>query len=126
MVVIGLVLFFAAAVFGLDVADKNRFRTRDIQAFGDSLGVSGAAHLYVIGAITGAALVLGLGLILAGLGRKGAKARARHHERKTTEARESELSELRRQNAELGQELGSRNEPPAGSAGPGGTAPTTD
>jgi hypothetical protein len=101
MVIIGLVLFLAAAIFGIDVADKNRFGTRDIQAFGDSLGLSGGAHLYILGAITGAALVLGFVLILAGLGRKGSKARSRRRERKALVHQDSEVEGLRRQNEEL-------------------------
>jgi hypothetical protein len=108
MIIIGLVLFLAAAIFGVDVADKNRFRTRDIQAFGDSLGVSGAAHLYVIGAITGAALVLGLALVLAGLGRKGSKARSRRRERKDLAHQDTEVERLRRQNEEMRLELDGR------------------
>jgi Tfp pilus assembly protein PilO len=101
MVIIGLVLFVAAAVFGVDLTVKNRFATRGLHVFGESLGISGSAHIYVLGAITGAALILGLALLLAGLRHKGSRAVERHQERKVMTSRTSELEALRAENAEL-------------------------
>jgi hypothetical protein len=102
MVIIGLVLFVAAAIFGVDLADKNRFvLPRQIEVFGQNLGVNGSGRLFVIGAIVGAALLLGLVMILAGLRRKGAKASARRQERKGVHAQRGELQRLRIENAEM-------------------------
>jgi hypothetical protein len=114
MLIVGVILFLAAAIFGLDVVDKNRFRIRAIRAFGDNLGVSGAAHLYIVGAITGAALVIAIMLILAGLRRKGSKARTRRRERKAADKQEGELSRLRAQNERLAQRNDDRRGPGSG------------
>jgi hypothetical protein len=115
MILVGVVLFLAAAIFGLDIVDKNRFRIRAIRAFGDNLGVSGAAHLYIVGAITGAALVVALLLILSGLRRKGTKARIRRRERKAAAKQEGELARLRTRNDRLGSGYEDRGGPRSGS-----------
>jgi hypothetical protein len=101
MVIIGLALFVVAGVFGVDLAAKNRFATRNIHVFGENLGVSGSAHLYVLGAITGAVLIVGFALLLAGLRRKGSKATQHHRERQLITHHETELEQLRRENADL-------------------------
>jgi hypothetical protein len=46
------------------------------------LGIGNAAELFIIGAIAGAILLLGISMMLAGLGRKGTKARQHRAERK--------------------------------------------
>jgi hypothetical protein len=51
--------------------------------FGQTLGIHSAAAFFIIGAITGAVLLLlGIALMLAGTRRKGVKARRRRTERK--------------------------------------------
>jgi len=111
MVIIGLALFVVAGAFGVDLASNNRFPTRNIHVFGESLGVSGSAHLYVIGAITGAALVVGIGLLLAGLQRKGSKATQHHREHKMIDSHESELERLRAENSDLRRRLDASERP---------------
>lgn len=50
--------------------------------FGQTLGIHHAAELFIIGAITGAVLILGLAMIMAGLRRKGTKAKRHRADRK--------------------------------------------
>jgi hypothetical protein len=95
MIIIGLVLLIAAAGFGLDLVWKNQYSVRSPELFGQTLGIHNAAVFFVIGAITGAALLLGLALLLAGLRRKGSKARQRRQDRR--EARNASLERDRAQ-----------------------------
>ncbi|MDQ6849446.1 MAG: hypothetical protein M3070_05620 [Actinomycetota bacterium] len=115
MIIIGVVLLLAAAVFGLDLLWKNTFKLNNpVVVFGQSLGIDHAGWLFLAGAITGAAIMLGIGLILAGMRRKGHRAvenrRDRKRARKTEEAREK----LESDNASLRDDLErERNSPPA-------------
>jgi hypothetical protein len=95
MIIIGLVLLIAAAGFGLDLVWKNQYSVRSPELFGQTLGIHNAAVFFVLGAITGAALLVGLALLLAGLRRKGSKARQRRQDRK--EARNASLERDRAQ-----------------------------
>lgn len=95
MIIIGLVLLIAAAGFGLDLVWKNQYSVRSPELFGQTLGIHNAAVFFVIGAITGAALLLGLALLLVGLRRKGSKARQRRQDRR--EARNASLERDRAQ-----------------------------
>jgi hypothetical protein len=95
MIIIGLVLLIAAAGFGLDLVWKNQYSVRSPELFGQTLGIHNAAVFFVIGAITGAALLLGFALLLAGLRRKGSKARQRRQDRR--EARNASLERDRAQ-----------------------------
>lgn len=101
MVIVGLLLLLAAGIFGVDLAVKNRFSTRDLYGFGEDLGISGSAHIYVLGAITGAAIIIGVTLVVAGLGRKQGKATERRRVRETATTRTSEVERLRAENTEL-------------------------
>lgn len=85
MIVIGLLVLIIAAAFGIDLIWKNDVHIANPTVFGERLGIHSAASLFVIGAITGAAFLLGVALLLWGVRRKGAHALSRHHER--TEAR---------------------------------------
>jgi hypothetical protein len=53
------------------------------------------------GAITGGAIILGLALLIAGLGRKGSKAAQHRRERKEAESTQDSLESLRIENADL-------------------------
>jgi hypothetical protein len=95
MIIIGLVLLIAAAGFGLDLVWKNQYSVRSPELFGQTLGIHNAAVFFVIGAITGAVLLVGVALLLAGLRRKGSKARQRRQDRR--EARNASLERDRAQ-----------------------------
>jgi hypothetical protein len=95
MIIIGLVLLIAAAGFGLDLVWKNQYSVRSPELFGQTLGIHNAAVFFVIGVITGAVLLVGLALLLAGLRRKGSKARQRRQDRR--EARNASLERDRAQ-----------------------------
>ena len=101
MIVIGLVLLIGAAVFGLDLIWKNHYPIRSPALFGQTLGIHNAAGFFIIGAIAGAALLLGIVMMLAGLRRKGAK--ARRHRADRTEARNAgrDLDRAQEENDEL-------------------------
>jgi hypothetical protein len=111
MIIIGFALFVVAGVFGVDLAAKNRFPTRNLHVFGENLGISGSAHLYVLGAVTGAAVVIGLALLFAGLQRKGSRSTQRHREHKLIGSHEGELERLRAENADLRSRLDASDEP---------------
>ena len=81
MIIIGLVLLIVAAVFGLDLIWKNHYTTRSPALFGQTLGIHNAAEFFIIGAIAGA-MLLGIAMMLAGLRRKGAKAKRHRADRK--------------------------------------------
>jgi hypothetical protein len=82
MIIIGLVLLIGSAVFGLDLIWKNHYTIRSPALFGQTLGIHHAAELFIIGAIAGAVLLLGIAMMLAGLRRKGTKARQHRAGRK--------------------------------------------
>jgi hypothetical protein len=84
MVVVGLLLLIVAAAFGIDLIWKNDVHITNPTVFGEKLGIHSAASLFVVGAITGAAALLGVALLVWGARRKGATAVSRRHERKET------------------------------------------
>ena len=81
MVIIGLLLLIIAVAFGIDLVWKNNAHIANPTVFGEKLGLHSTASLFVVGAITGAAVVLGIALLLWGVRRKGASAVSRRHER---------------------------------------------
>jgi hypothetical protein len=82
VIITGLVLLIVAAVFGLDLIWKNQYTIRSPALFGQTLGIHNAAEFFIIGAIAGAILLLGVAMILTGLRRKSTKARQHRAERK--------------------------------------------
>jgi hypothetical protein len=101
MIVLGFLLAAAGAVFGLDLLWKNKFRVPDPVVFGQSLGLSSGRWLFVIGVIAGAAITLGVAMVLAGLGRRGAKAVAAHKNKKDQRHTDSERDALQVDNDRL-------------------------
>lgn len=68
MIIIGILLLAAAVVFGVDlVLNNHHAHTISPVAFGHSLGLTSEAALFIVGAITGAAVLFGLALIVAGM-----------------------------------------------------------
>jgi hypothetical protein len=105
MIIIGLVLLIAAAGFGLDLVWKNQYSVRSPELFGQTLGIHNAAVFFVIGAITGAALLVGIALLLAGLRRKGSKARQRRQDRREAKNASLERDRAQEENEKLRRQL---------------------
>jgi hypothetical protein len=104
-VIIGLVLLIVAAVFGLDLIWKNQYTIRSPAPFGQTLGIHNAAEFFIIGAIAGAILLLGIAMILTGLRRKGTKARQHRAERKEARNAGRDRDKAQEENAELRRRL---------------------
>ena len=82
MIILGLLLLAVAVIFGLDLIWKNHFTIRSPALFGQTLGIHNAAEFFILGAITGAVLLLGIAMVLAGMRRKGTKAKQHRAQRK--------------------------------------------
>lgn len=82
MMVLGLLLLAAGVAFGVDFVFENTSQTPNPVSFGQSLGVHTAWWVFVIGAIAGAAALLGLVLMAGGAGRATARRRTRRAERR--------------------------------------------
>ena len=105
MIIIGLLVLIAATVFGLDLIWKNDVTITDPVVFGQTLGIHSAAVLFLVGVITGAAVIVGIALLMAGLRRKGFKAMKHRQQRKLVKGTGVERDKLQAENAELRQEL---------------------
>jgi hypothetical protein len=105
MIVIGLLLVIIAVVFGIDFVWKNNFHITNPTVFGESLGVHSAASLFVVGAITGAVVLAGIVLLLAGARRKGANAASRRKSRQQARRLREDRDTLRAENTDLHSEL---------------------
>jgi hypothetical protein len=73
--------------------------------FGQSLGRTSARWLFFLGVLTGVAVILGLGMLFAGLGRRGSTAVARHRQRNETASVCHERDDLQTDNEQLRQRL---------------------
>lgn len=109
MVITGLVLLIVAAVFGLDLIWKNQYTIRSPALFGQTLGIHTAAELFIIGAIAGAILLLGVAMMLAGLRRKGTQ--AKQHRAERTEARNAGRARDKAQEETTSSAVGSTTTP---------------
>jgi uncharacterized membrane protein len=105
VIIIGLVLLLAAAVFGLDLIWKNHYTMRSPALFGQTLGIHNAAEFFIIGAITGAVLLLGIAMMLAGMRRKGARAKQHRADRKEAKAASRDRDKAQQENEKLHRQL---------------------
>jgi uncharacterized membrane protein len=117
MIIIGLVLLIAAAVFGLDLIWKNHYAMRSPALFGQTLGIHNAAEFFIIGAITGAVLLLGIALLLTGMRRKGTKARQHRAQRKEARNAARERDQAQAENEKLHRQLDHDDDAGAHSSG---------
>jgi uncharacterized membrane protein len=106
VIIIGLVLLIVAAVFGLDLIWKNHYPIRIPSLFGQTLGIHNAAELFIIGAISGAVLLLGIAMMLGGLRRKGTKAKQHRAERKEARNAGRDRDKAQEENDKLRRRLG--------------------
>ena len=95
---------------GLDLTWKNQYTMRSPALFGQTLGIHNAAAFFIIGAITGAVLLLGIALMLAGTRRKSIKARRRRAERNEAKNAGRERDSAREENAKLHRQLDGASE----------------
>lgn len=91
MIIVGLLLVVVGCVFGIDVAMGNRFSVRDIEAFGSTLGLHHAEQIFLLGAITGAVVLLGFALMVAGLSRSRSRNLAQRRQVREIDHRAAEL-----------------------------------
>lgn len=105
MIIIGLVLLVAAVVFGLDLIWKNHYTMRSPALFGQTLGIHNAAEFFIVGAICGAVLLLGIAMMLAGMRRKGSKAKQHRAERKEAKNAGRERDKVQQENEKLRRQL---------------------
>lgn len=106
MIVIGLLLLIAALVFGVELIFANHsvhIASPDI--FGQSLGIHSAAAVFTAGAMTGAAVLLGLMLVASGIRRQGAKAVKHRRAAKAAARARDQRDELAANNLQLHAEL---------------------
>jgi hypothetical protein len=99
MIILGLLLLVIAIGFGVDFVWKNDVHIANPTVFGERLGIHSAASLFVVGAITGAVILLGVALLVWGVRRKGVHAVGRRHDRAETRRVREERDRLREQAA---------------------------
>lgn len=107
MALVGLLVLVLALVFGAIVALAAGGDSYTLEALGFSFSFT-EAGLFLLGALTGAVAVLGLGMLLAGLARAGrVRSERRHLSKESAREREERL----RLESELEQERAQRVEP---------------
>jgi hypothetical protein len=117
MIIIGLVLLIAGAGFGLDLVWKNSYTIKSPHVFGQSIALHHASVLFVAGAITGAAILLGIALLMAGMRRKGTKAKQHRQDRKEAKNAARERDRAQKENDKLRQRLDSDDDADARTGG---------
>jgi hypothetical protein len=101
MIIIGLLLLIAAVIFGIDLILSNHHHFTNPAVFGHSLGLTNDAALFIVGAITGAAVLLGIALIMWGTRHKAANALAHRRERTDAKGALGERDDLAKKNTRL-------------------------
>jgi uncharacterized membrane protein len=105
MIILGLLLLIAAVVVGLDLIWKNHFTIHSPALFGQTLGIHNIAEFFILGAITGAVLLLGIAMVLAGMRRKGTKARQHRAQRKEARSARRDRDQVQEENEKLHRRL---------------------
>jgi hypothetical protein len=106
MIIIGVLLLAAALVFGVDLVLANHHHgIVSPLVFGQSLGVHSQAAVFVIGVVTGAAILLALTLLASGLRRQGARAVNNRRDRREAGTARDERDDLAEDNRSLRAEL---------------------
>jgi hypothetical protein len=116
MIIIGLVLLVAGAGFGLDMVWKNSYTIKSPHVFGQTLSIHHASTFFVAGAITGAAILLGIALLMAGMRRKGTKAKQHRQDRKEARNASRERDKVQEENENLRQRLDNDDDARTGGA----------
>ena len=125
MIILGLLLLIVAVAFGLDLIWKNHYAIHSPALFGQTLSLHNAAELFIVGAITGAVLILGIAMILAGMRHKGTKARQHRAQRKDARSTRRDRDQVQAENERLHRRLdhdGTGRDSSAGANPSGATA----
>ena len=104
MIILGLLLLVVAVIFGLDLIWKNHFNIHSPALFGQTLDLHNAAELFILGAITGAVLLLGIAMVLAGMRRKGTKARQHRAQRKEARSARHDRDQVQQERDQVQEE----------------------
>ena len=135
MIIIGVLLVAAAVVFGVDLILKNHHAHMiSPVVFGHSLGLTSEAALFILGAITGAAVLFGLALVVAGMryrrirvvrrrGELGAVNGTRGERQNLTTDYENAPSELGREREPTSSHSMTPADPTQGAVSAGGASP---
>lgn len=128
MIIIGLLLLAAAAIFGVDLVFGNHHHHVASPAiFGQGLGLHSEAAVFILGAIVGVAALVGLMLIVSGIRHQGVKAGRQTRQRRDLGAVQRQRDDLAAQNESLRGEVSRqqstatpavRSEAPVPPAGP--------
>jgi hypothetical protein len=105
MIIIGSLLLVATVIFGAEFVFANHHHFTNPTVFGQSLGLSNDASVFIVGVITGTSVLVGLALVGAGMRHKATKAVTHHRERKDAKGTRSERDQLAEQNEELRRKL---------------------
>jgi hypothetical protein len=106
MIIVGLLLLIAALIFGVELVFGNHhLDAHSPVVFGQSLAVHNEAALFVVGVITGAAILIGLSLIASGFRFRGARAATRYRDNSELVAARDERDALAAENVNLKAEL---------------------
>ncbi|HEY0932718.1 MAG TPA: hypothetical protein VGD91_03160 [Trebonia sp.] len=120
-----MLLLIVAAVFGLDLIWKNHYPIRSPALFGQTLSIHNAAEFFIAGAVAGAVLILAIAMILAGMRRKGTKARQHRAQRKEARNTRRDRDQVQAENERLHRRLdqdGTGRDSSAGAGSSGATA----
>ena len=104
MIILGLLFLVVAVIFGLDLIWKNHFTIHSPALFGQTLGLHSAAGLFILGAVTGAVLLLGIALVLAGMRRKGVKARQHRAQRREAKSARRDRDQVQQERDQVQEE----------------------
>lgn len=105
MIIVGLVLLVVGAGFGLDLVWKNSYAVKSPRVFGQTLGIHHASTLFIVGAIAGAAVLLGIAMLMAGMRRKGTKAKQHRQDHREAKVAGRERDKAQQENETLRQRL---------------------
>jgi hypothetical protein len=105
MIILAILILVVAVVFGLDVVWKDAFHIGNVTAFGQNLGIHNANSLFVLGAIVGAAILLGIFLLMAGVRARARGAVANRRQRRSFRETTAERERLHEENSHLRAQL---------------------
>ena len=106
MIIIGVLLVAAALVFGVDLIFQNHhYHVITPTVFGEGLGFHSEAPIFIVGMITGAAIVLGFALVVLGIRHPGVRAGGQRRDRRDVREARDQRDDLGAQNQALRCEL---------------------
>ena len=109
MIALGLILVLAGAAVGLDIVFRHSHRIENVPPFGLNMGIHSVTSVFFLGLLTGAAILLGVALLLAGTRRQGSRVLSRHREHRELHSTQQTAESLQTENQKLRQRLASRS-----------------